>query len=57
MTYPHEYVVTFGLETIVDRETDDGSFPPWPRHKPIVGAFLTSRWSPAGYSFQLAARC
>lgn len=51
--YPYEHVVCYDLETITDEEMQDGSFPPWPRHRPVAGAFLTAKWSPAGYSFQL----
>lgn len=48
-----EHVVVFDLETIVDDAPDDGSFPPWPRHRPVAGAFLSADWSPAGHSFDL----
>lgn len=51
--YPYEHVVCYDLETITCQEMEDGSFPPWPRHRPVAGAFLTAKWSPAGYSFQL----
>ncbi|MGK2912270.1 MAG: hypothetical protein ACSLE1_21105 [Sphingobium sp.] len=51
LQYPTEYVTTFDLETIVDEEMPDGSFPPWPRHVPIVSAFLTARRSAKGYNF------
>lgn len=53
LQYPHEYVTTFDLETIVDEDMADGSFPPWPRHKPVAGAFLTARRSETGYAFSL----
>lgn len=53
--YPHEYTVTFDLETIVDTEMPDGSFPPWPRHKPIAGAFLAARRSDEGHDFVLTS--
>jgi predicted PolB exonuclease-like 3'-5' exonuclease len=48
-----EHVVAFDIETVVDDEPTDGSFPPWPRHKPVAAAFLTADWSPNGYSFAL----
>lgn len=48
-----EHVVVFDIETVVDDEPADGSFPPWPRHKPVAAAFLSADWSPNGYSFQL----
>lgn len=43
----------FDIETIVEEDMPDGSFPPWPRHKPVAAAFLTARWTPAGYGFSL----
>ncbi|WCP12579.1 hypothetical protein sphantq_00979 [Sphingobium sp. AntQ-1] len=52
LKYPYEYVCVYDLETIVDEEMPDGSFPPWPRHRPVAGAFLTAEWSPVGYSFK-----
>ena len=47
--------VTYDIETIVEPgdELADGSFPPWPRHRPVAAAFLTSRWTQDGYSFAL----
>ncbi len=53
LKYPHEYVVTFDLETVVDEEMPDGSFPPWPRHTPVAGAFLTASKSDGRYEFRL----
>lgn len=53
LQYPHEYVVTFDLETVVDEGMPDGSFPPWPRHKPVAGAFLTASRSDGRYNFTL----
>ena len=52
LQYPYEHVCVYDLETIVDQEMDDGSFPPWPRHRPVAGAFLTARRSQDRYSFQ-----
>lgn len=52
LQYPHEHIVCYDLETIVDQEMDDGSFPPVPRHRPVAGAFLTAKWSPDRYRFQ-----
>lgn len=46
-----EHVVAFDIETVVDTEMGDGSFPPWPRHKPVAAAFLRADWSTTGYSF------
>ena len=48
-----ERVVAFDIETIVDDEPADGSFPPWPRHKPVAAAFLSADWSRDGYRFAL----
>lgn len=53
LQYPHEYVVAFDLETVVDQEMPDGTFPPWPRHKPVAGAFLTASRSDGRYDFSL----
>jgi predicted PolB exonuclease-like 3'-5' exonuclease len=44
-------VVIYDIETIVEEEMEDGSFPPWPRHRAVAAAFLTARWSTEGYSF------
>lgn len=49
----HEHTVTFDIETIVDDEPADGSFPPWPRHRPVATAFLTAHWRPGRYEFDL----
>ncbi|KQM99376.1 hypothetical protein ASE78_17840 [Sphingomonas sp. Leaf25] len=46
-----ENVVVFDIETVVDTEMEDGSFPPWPRHKPVAAAFLRADWSTTGYRF------
>ncbi|WP_162180682.1 hypothetical protein [Sphingobium sp. DC-2] len=43
----------FDLETIVDEEMPDGSFPPWPRHKPVAGSFLTARREGQDHDFTL----
>ncbi|PZO75002.1 MAG: hypothetical protein DI632_12595 [Sphingomonas hengshuiensis] len=49
-----EHVVTFDLETVVDVEPEDGSFPPWPRHRPVAAAFLRADWNADGpYTFAL----
>jgi len=45
--------VTFDIETIVDEEAEDGSFPSWPRHRPVAAAFLRADWSSTGYRFDL----
>jgi hypothetical protein len=51
---PHD-VVVYDIETVVaERDTPaDGSFPPWPRHRPVSAAFLRARWTTAGYEFTL----
>lgn len=59
--YPHrsrdehalDHTVTFDIETVVDEEMADGSFPPWPRHRPVAAAFLSASWTPTGYEFNL----
>jgi hypothetical protein len=53
--FNEHYTVTYDIETIVDAaaEPADGSFPPWPRHKPVAAAFLTSRWTPKNFEFQV----
>ena len=48
-----EHVVVFDIETIVDEELADGSFPPWPRHKPVAASFLSADWGADGYAFDL----
>jgi len=53
LQYPNEYVVVFDLETVVEEEMADGSFPPWPRHKPVAGAFLTASRSAGRHDFTL----
>ena len=52
LRYPYEHIVCYDLETVVDQEMGDGSFPPWPRHRPVAGAFLTAQWSPDRYIFR-----
>lgn len=47
------HVVTFDIETIVDDEPADGSFPPWPRHRPVAAAFLRADWDEGRYRFSL----
>lgn len=47
-----DHVVCFDIETIVDEEPTDGSFPPWPRHQPVAAAFLSASWTPSGYTFE-----
>ncbi|BBD98254.1 hypothetical protein SAMIE_1017550 [Sphingobium amiense] len=53
LQYPHEHVTVFDLETIVDEEMPDGSFPPWPRHKPVAGSFLTAHRQGQDHDFTL----
>ncbi|MBN8816523.1 MAG: ribonuclease H-like domain-containing protein [Sphingomonas sp.] len=49
-----EHVVAFDIETVVDVEPEDGSFPPWPRHKPVAASFLRADWASGGHhSFAL----
>lgn len=51
-----DHVCIYDIETVVadGDELPDGSFPPWPRHKPVAAAFLTARWTPEGHKFRLA---
>jgi hypothetical protein len=51
--HAHERVVVFDIETIVDEEPSDGSFPPWPRHKPVAAAFLSAATSDGETEFRL----
>lgn len=51
--HPHEHVVAYDIETVVDDEPADGSFPPWPRHRPVAAAFLAAHWRSEGYRFDL----
>ncbi|MET3710774.1 hypothetical protein ABIC65_001476 [Sphingomonas trueperi] len=51
---PH-HVVAYDIETIVENEPADGSFPPWPRHKPVAASFLSACWTPAGFRFAIDA--
>lgn len=44
-------VVCFDVETVVDKEPADGSFPPWPQHKPVAAAFLHADWTEHGTLF------
>lgn len=46
-------IVAYDIETIVDDEPADGSFPPWPRHRPVAASFLTAKWTQNGYAFAL----
>ena len=52
--HPYEHTVTFDIETVVDTEPADGSFPPWPQHRPVAASFLDARWTSDGYRFSLA---
>lgn len=38
--HPTDRVVAYDIETIVDTEPTDGSFPPIPQHRPVAAAFL-----------------
>lgn len=51
--HPYEHTVTFDIETIVDTEPADGSFPPWPQHRPVAASFLSADWASDGYRFSL----
>ena len=46
--------VTYDIETIVDEEPTDGSFPPVHKHRPVAAAFLRQVWKPGHvYEFTL----
>lgn len=47
-------IICFDIETIVDSEPADGSFPPWPQHRPVAAAFLNADWTEDGYAFEFA---
>lgn len=51
--FNEHHIVVFDIETVVEEEPSDGSFPPWPRHQPVAASFLTARWTEAGYRFSL----
>lgn len=51
--HPYEHTVTFDIETVVDTEPADGSFPPWPQHRPVAASFLRADWTTSGYRFSL----
>lgn len=51
--HAHDHVVAFDIETIVDEEPSDGSFPPWPGHKPVAAAFLSAVLSGGETEFRL----
>ena len=47
-------LVSYDIETIVDDEPADGSFPPIPQHRPVAAAFLRATWRPGDtYEFEL----
>lgn len=50
-----DHVIVYDIETIVDSDDEmpDGSFPPWPRHKPVAASFLHASWQrDGGHAFQ-----
>lgn len=51
--HPYEHTVTFDIETVVDTEPADDSFPPWPQHRPVAASFLSADWMATGYRFSL----
>ena len=52
--YATETVVAYDIETIIDEPSEDGSFPPWPLHRPCAAAFLTALCHEDGrYRFEL----
>ncbi|CAM3231637.1 putative 3'-5' exonuclease PolB-like domain-containing protein [Sphingomonas antarctica] len=52
--HPTDSVVAYDIETIVDTEPADGSFPPIPQHKPVAAAFLrATRDKDRSHTFKL----
>ena len=49
------HVVAFDIESIVDEEPADGSFPKWPLHRPVVASFLTVALHEARYRFRMTS--
>lgn len=53
--HPGTHVVAFDIESIVDEEPADGSFPKWPLHRPVVASFLTVALQEARYRFRMTS--
>lgn len=49
------YVVVFDIESIVEAEPADGSFPKWPLHRPVVASFLTASLKDSRYRFRMTS--
>ncbi|WP_156678168.1 ribonuclease H-like domain-containing protein [Sphingomonas profundi] len=47
------YVTVTDIETIVENEPADGSFPPWPRHIPVAACVLRAACWPGHAAFSL----
>ena len=53
-----DQIVVFDIESIVEDEPADGSFPKWPLHRPVVASFLAALIMPGtanGYSFRMSS--
>ncbi|PZU56409.1 MAG: hypothetical protein DI547_16620 [Sphingobium sp.] len=47
-------ILSYDIETIAP-QLPDGSFPPWPTHRPVAIGFATAWQSPHGWAFDIAA--
>lgn len=50
-----DHVVVFDVESIVDETVDDGSFPKWPLHRPVVASFLKASLDDHRYRFRMTS--
>ena len=50
-----DHVVVFDIESVVDEEPADGSFPKWPLHRPVVASFLTASLNDRRYQFVMTS--
>lgn len=53
--HPGDHVIAFDIESIVEDEPADGSFPKWPLHRPVVASFLTAVFNDAHYRFRMTS--
>lgn len=50
----HGSILSYDIETIAP-QLPDGSFPPWPTHRPVAIGFATAWQDAQGWSFDIAA--
>ena len=50
-----DHVVVLDIESVVDEEPADGSFPKWPLHRPVVASFLTASLNDRRYQFAMTS--